>query len=122
LWWWVLLVRAIPLFFVGLPFLAWTVFGLPLYALSAIGLSSKSQGSRRIQFDLALTLALWAIVALFAVHVQPVAGEVQVVWDTQQGLPKDLFNYICGAWPFVVGARELARVALALRRSQPAAA
>jgi hypothetical protein len=117
-WWWIVLVGDGARPFLDTPFLAWSAFAAPLYVLSAVGLSSDTAGSRRWQFEVALTLVIWAIIAVLAFFFAQPAGAVLRIRDTPFQYTATVRGYVYAAWPFVIGARELGRVFFTLWRSR----
>jgi len=99
------------------PFLAWSAFAAPLYILSAIGLSEHAS-ARRWQFEVVLTLVVWAIIAGLAFFFNQPGGQVRRIWDTPSQYSMNGRGYLYAAWPIVIGARELGRVVVALWRSR----
>ncbi len=81
-------------------FLFWTIFAVPLYMITAIGLSRTSR-TRRL--EMLLTLGLWTVVVATAL-----TGEIYI--DATPPLPATWDNYVCALWPILVAARELVRV------------
>jgi len=116
-WWWIVLVGDGPGLFLDRPFLAWSAFAAPLYVLSAIGLT-ETVSSRRWQFEVVLTLLIWAIIAVLAFFFAQPVGAVLRIRDTGFQYIGTVRAYLYAAWPFVIGARELGRVLVALWRSQ----
>ncbi len=86
--------------------LFWTVFAVPLYVITAIGLTSRSSRGQRL--DVLLTLTAWAVVVTLAL-----TGDIYI--HATPKLPPTWANYVCAAWPFAVAGRELARVLLGFR-------
>ncbi len=118
-WWWIVMIGSNgPLVFLDVPFLAWTAFAGPLYVLSAVGLSPETARSRRWQFEVVLTLLIWASIALLAFFLVRPGGETLRIWDTPFQYSMNWRGYVYAAWPFVIGARELGRVLGALWRSR----
>ena len=80
-------------------FLFWTMFAVPLYLITAVGLSAKSRGLR---LEILVTLGAWAVVAAVALtgEVYIDLAPISATWD----------NYVCTAWPVLVAMRELIRV------------
>ncbi len=81
-------------------FLFWTMFAVPLYMITTIGLSPTS---RRPRLEMLLTLGLWTVVVAIAL-----TGEICI--DATPPLPATWDNYVCALWPILVAARELVRV------------
>ena len=118
MWWWIAMIGNGPLVFLDVPFLAWTAFAAPLYVLSAVGLSPETAGSRRWQFEVVLTLLIWASIAVLAFFLVRPGGETRRILDTPFQYSMNWRGYVYAAWPFVIGARELGRVLVALWRSR----
>lgn len=118
MWSWIVMIRNSPaVVFLDVPFLLWTAFAAPLYILSAIGLT-ETASSRRWQFEVVLTLLIWAIIAVLAFFFVQPGGEVLRIRDTPFQYSMNWRGYLYAAWPIVIGARELGRVLVALWRSQ----
>lgn len=119
LWQWITTVDT-PMVFLDMPFLAWTALGVPLYVLSAVGLSSETAGFRRWRIEFVTTLLIWAIIAAVAfLFAQPV-GQFMRIEDPVRAVyyARTAQGYAYAAWPFVIVARELVRVGGALWRSR----
>ena len=82
------------------PLLFWTMFAVPLYLITAIGLSART---RRLRLEILLTLGAWAIVAAVAL-----TGKIHI--DAVPPIPTTWDNYVSAAWPVLVAMRELVRV------------
>jgi hypothetical protein len=117
LWWWIRMIGPGPVVFLDMPFVAWTAFAAPLYILSAIGLT-ETTSSRRWQVEFVLTLLIWAIIAVLAFFFGQPRAETLRIWDTPSQYSMHWRGYVYAAWPIVIGARELARVLVALWRSR----
>lgn len=116
-WWWIAMIGNEPVVFLDAPFLAWTAFAAPLYILSAIGLT-ETGSSRRWQIEVVLTLLIWASITVLAFFWVQSAGELRMIWDTPPQYSMHWRGYVYAAWPIVIGARELGRVLVAVRRSK----
>jgi hypothetical protein len=81
-------------------FLFWTMFAVPLYLITAVGLSARSRGLR---LEILLTLGAWAVAAAVAL-----TGEIYI--DAGPPIAATWDNYVCAAWPLLVAVRELVRV------------
>ena len=103
--WWVQIVGQ-GIFAVNGDLLFWTVFAVPLYLITSIGMTSASP--RQLRLDMLITLTAWAAVVAIAV-----SGEIYI--DVTPRVPAQWDNYVCAAWPLLVAGRELVRVVLGLR-------
>jgi hypothetical protein len=87
--------------------LFWTVFAVPLYVITAMGLSPSSRARR---LEMLLTLGAWAVVVAIAV-----TGEIYI--DATPPVPATWDNYVCAVWPVLAAMRELVRVIVRSRMS-----
>jgi hypothetical protein len=120
LWVFVVRVGMYPLIILT-AFPGWTVFAVPLYVLTAVGLSVPSdQVPRRgwLRFEIPATLSVWlGAVVLCQLVAPPFKGDFMgPLYAPPQA---QIAMYVCVALPFVIGTRELVRIVLAVRTQRP---
>lgn len=103
---WVLTLVDGPHPWLGQQFVAWTVLGLPLYALGMIGAPSTQQHLRKTSLGL-------AVVWLFSIAAAFMVAGVGTSIEPPSQIREILFRnatLIWGPFPFVLGAHEVVRV------------
>jgi hypothetical protein len=112
---WVGLLIEIPALLIGMIFVMWSLFAMPLYALGAIAFSTAGW-----RLEMVLVLGAWTVLSVLA--MQPpelppgvVDGNYDFLvassWETPVSIA-------CLLWPFVIVARELLRIVRAFRAPQ----